>query len=202
MELKQAIELRRSIRKFKPDPLPEGYIEELLEAARLAPSGTNIQPWRFVVVESEEMRRRLAECTIGISFIASAPVTIVCCADLEAVEKRSQRIAELRQAGAFSGTDLENMNMEDYVNQSMERGAARAYASLNTAIAVEHMALRAADLGLGSCWVMMFRQKEVKKLLDLGESIVVVALLPVGYPAQNPAPRPRFKMEEILLKRV
>ena len=54
MELKEVIETRRSIRKFKTDPVPEAYIDELLEAARLAPSGGNIQPWRFVVIKSPE----------------------------------------------------------------------------------------------------------------------------------------------------
>lgn len=203
MELKEVLERRRSIRKFKPDPIPEEYIMELLEAARLAPSGTNIQPWRFVVVESKEMRQRLSECTIGMSFIAQAPVTIVCCADLKSLEKRPQRIAELQKAGVFSGTDLEKINLEDYLKQStMDLNAARAYLSLNVAIAIEHIILRATDLGLGSCWVMMFKQKEVKKLLDLGEDIIVVALVPVGFPGQDPPPRPRLKMEDILLKRV
>ncbi|MGB9804935.1 nitroreductase family protein [Desulfofundulus sp.] len=203
MELKDAICRRRSIRKFKPDPIPEAYITELLEAARLAPSGTNIQPWRFVVVESAEMKQRLAECTLGVSFIARAPVTIVCCADLEAVETRPQRIVELREAGAFVGTDFENVKMEDYIKQGeMDRNAARAYVTLNTAIAIEHIVLRATDLGLGSCWVMMFRQKQVKQLLGLGDNIVVVALLPIGFPDQDPPPRPRLKLEEILIKRV
>ncbi|WP_027364260.1 nitroreductase family protein [Desulfotruncus alcoholivorax] len=203
MELKQAIEQRRSIRKYKTDPLTAGCIEELLEAARLAPSGTNIQPWRFVVVESAEMRKKLSQCTMGINFIEQAPVTIVCCADLDAVETRPKRIAELREAGAFAETVFEKLNMEDYLNKrEMDRNAARAYVSLNVAIAAEHIVLRAADLGLGTCWVMMFNQKEVKKLLELGDNLVVVALIPVGYPDQAPPQRPRFKLEDILLKRV
>lgn len=203
MELKEVLLRRRSIRKFKPDPVPEEYVMELLEAARLAPSGTNLQPWRFVIVESQEMRQRLSECTYGITFIAQAPVTIVCCADLKSLEKRPQRIAELRQAGAFAGTPLESIKLEDYLKQrSMDETAARAYLSLNVAIAIEHIILRATDLGLGSCWVMMFNQKEVKKLLGLGEELIVVALVPVGFPDQDPPPRPRLKVEDILLKRV
>ncbi|WP_027718194.1 nitroreductase family protein [Desulfovirgula thermocuniculi] len=203
MELKEVLLRRRSIRRFRPDPVPEEYIMELLEAARLAPSGTNLQPWRFVIVESREMRQRLSECTYGMTFIAQAPVTIVCCADLKSIEKRPQRIAELRQAGAFAGTPLESINLEDYLKQrSMDINAARAYLSLNVAIAIEHIVLRATDLGLGSCWVMMFNQKEVKKLLGLGEELIVVALVPVGFPDQDPPPRPRLKVEDILLKRV
>lgn len=63
MKLIEAIKARRSIRKFKPDPVSDQQIKELLEAARLAPSGVNLQPWRFVVVKSTEARKRLNEAT-------------------------------------------------------------------------------------------------------------------------------------------
>ncbi len=201
MELRQAIEQRRSVRRFKADPVPDEYIWALLEAARLAPSGSNIQPWRFVVVKSREMRQKLSECTFGLKFVAQAPVTIVCCADMTAVETRPQRMAELWEAGAFAGTDLENLNPADFAqHRTMDEKTARAYVSLNTAIAVEHMVLRAVDLGLGSCWVMMFRPQEVKELLGLSDNLIVVALLSVGFPDQSPPPRPRLKREDILLK--
>lgn len=140
---------------------------------------------------------------MGINFIEQAPATIVCCADLDAVATRPKRIAELREVGAFAETVFEKLNMEDYLTKrEMDRNAARAYVSLNVAIATEHIVLRAADLGLGTCWVMMFNQKEVKMLLELGDNLVVVALIPVGYPDQAPPQRPRLKPEEILLKRV
>lgn len=201
MELSQVIEKRRSIRRFKPDPVPDEHLQALLEAARLAPSGSNIQPWRFVVVKDPETRQKLGECTFGLRFVAQAPAVIVCCADLKAVETRPQRYAELWAAGAFAGTDLENLDPAGMARTKVETDeeAARAYVSLNTAIAIEHMVLKAVDLGLGSCWVMMFSPGKVKRLLNLGESIVVVALLPVGYPDQDPPPRPRVPKEDILL---
>jgi len=203
MEFQEVLWKRRSIRKFKPDPVPDEYVTAVLEAARLAPSGTNIQPWRFVVVKSEEMREKLGSCTYGLKFVARAPVTIVCCADLNALGTREKRISELKEAGAFLDTGLDDESFKSYARtRTLDGDAAKAYAALNTAIAIEHMALRAADLGLGSCWVMMFKQHEVKKLLSLDDNLMVVALLPLGFPAQDPPFRPRLPLQEIVLKEV
>jgi nitroreductase len=201
MELIEAIKARRSIRKFKPDTVSPDVITELLEAARLAPSGTNIQPWRFIAVSSEEMRAKLAPATLD--FVGTAPLIMVCCADLNAVESRPERMMELKAAGAFAGTQLDKLTMADY-RQITHRdpAAALAYLNLNVAIAVEHMMLRAVDLGLGSCWVFMFSQKKVKEVLNLPDSMQVTALVPIGYPDQDPALRPRLPLEEIFLGEV
>ncbi|SFR07171.1 nitroreductase family protein [Desulfoscipio geothermicus] len=202
MELNEVIRKRRSIRKFKPDPVPDDYIREILEAARLAPSGTNLQPWRFVVVKSVEKRRELAHYTL--KFVTNAPVVIACCTDLTAYKQTPQRIKELAEAGAFAGTDLETAGTEEYMKRrrEMDEHALRAYASLNTAIGIEHLILRATDLGLGTCWIMMFQQKGVKEVLGLEEDMVVVALVPVGYPDQDPPARPRLPIEQLLIKEV
>ncbi|MCW3491448.1 nitroreductase family protein [Dethiobacter alkaliphilus] len=203
MELKAAIEKQRSIRKFKEDKLPGETIVELLESARQAPSGTNLQPWRFMAVTSQEKRERLAKCTYNVNFIAQAPLIMVCCVDKSSVDTKGQRVKELRESGAFAGTDLEKMTGKDYAKKRPRDDAANlAYLSLNAAIAIEHMVLRAVDLGLGSCWVMLFSQRRVKELLELPESLHVVALLPVGYPAQDPKPRPRLAIDEIYLGEV
>ncbi|MCG6537539.1 MAG: nitroreductase family protein, partial [Syntrophales bacterium LBB04] len=76
---KEAIEKRRSIRKFKPDPIPEEHIMALLDSARLAPSGSNSQPWRFKVVRDRETRLQLAQASYKQSFIAEASIVFVCC---------------------------------------------------------------------------------------------------------------------------
>ena len=79
---KEAIEKRRSIRKFKPDPIPNEYITELLNAARLAPSGCNAQPWRFRIVADQVTKSELAHAAYDQAFIAEAPNVIICCADI------------------------------------------------------------------------------------------------------------------------
>ena len=78
---KEAIEKRRSIRKYKPDDIPEEYIYEILNSARLAPSGCNAQPWRFKIVRDPDTKVMLAKAAHDQSFIKTAPVVIVCCAD-------------------------------------------------------------------------------------------------------------------------
>lgn len=202
MELLDAIKARRSIRKFKLDPVPDNLINDILEAARLAPSGTNLQPWRFVIIKSQEAHEKLNECT-PLTFVPKAPVVIACCIDKEAFYSTGQRMKELKEAGAFLGTPLDNTKPNDYSKKrTMDEMAMNAYASLNAAIAIEHITLRAVDLGLGSCWIMMFDQEKTKKALQLEEKYNIVALIPIGYPDQSPAPRPRLSLDEIILKEI
>ncbi|MDA8222032.1 nitroreductase family protein [Desulfosporosinus sp.] len=202
MELLDAMKARRSIRKFKSEPIPESLIIQLIESARLAPSGSNIQPVRFVVIKSDEARRQLSQAT-PLPFVSQAPVVIACCVSTESFGVLGTRMRELMEAGAFTDTPLETMDTESYAKRNpMDQATAEAYLRLNAAIAIDHITLRAVDLGLGTCWVMMFDQEKVKQILGLGENYNVVALLPVGYPDQNPNSRPRIELGEILLKEV
>ena len=203
MELKTVLAERRSIRIFRPEPLKSEIIQELLEAARIAPSGTNLQPWRFLAVTSEEKRKKLAECTFNVNFIAQAPLTMVCCADRSSLTARHERLRELALSGAFAGTDLEKFSFSDYQEKaSRDEAANLAYLNLNVAIAVEQMILRAVDLGLGSCWVMLFSQKKVRELFSLPDNLLITALVPFGYPGQQPPARPRLALEDIYLGEV
>ena len=79
MELMEAIRKRRSVRKYKPDPVPEDAIRHVLEAARLAPSWANSQCWHFIVVTDQNAKERVAQA--GNRWIAEAPVIVVACAD-------------------------------------------------------------------------------------------------------------------------
>ena len=97
MELLKAIQSRRSIRKFKSNEVPNHTIKELLDAARLAPSGSNLQATRFVVIKSPVERMKLKECT-PLPFVAHAPVIIACCIDKEAMGRPGQ-IAQILAAG-------------------------------------------------------------------------------------------------------
>jgi len=80
---------------------------------------------------------------------------------------------------------------------SVEQLGARIAA--NVAIAIEHMVLRALDFGLGTCWIRFLDAEKIKRMFGWGEKIFVVALLPVGYPAEAPAPRKRLPMEALLI---
>lgn len=201
MELIDAIRQRRSIRKFTADPVSDELVEELLEAARLAPSGSNLQPWRFVVVRSAEAKEKLDAVT-PYKFALRAPVIFVCCADLTAMETRIKRVQELLETGAFTEVEMDDPNSGKYGGSLGEVISPKGYLAMNVAIAVEHMVLRAVELGLGSCWIGRVDIGKTHEVLELPYHIQVVSLLPVGYPAQSPSQRPRLPKEKILLKRL
>ncbi len=205
MELVKAIQGRRSIRKFKSNEVPDSAIKELLEAARLAPSGSNLQATRYVVIKSPAVRQKLKECT-PLPFVANAPVVIACCIDKEAFADTPVRYRELMEAQAFVDTPLADdttlIEASARRRSAMDPAAIKAYLALNAAIAIEHIVLRAVDLGLGSCWIMMFDGARTKAVLGLEDRYDVVALLPIGYPDQSPASRPRLPLEELIIKEV
>ena len=200
MELSDVIASRRSIRKFKQEDISTDTVRLLLDAARLAPSGSNLQPARFIVAQSSASKEALGRCT-PYKFIAKAAVIFVCCADLATITTRDTRVGELLQEGVFEGVDID-MNDPSAVSPVMDVEAVKAYLAMNVAIAIEHIVLKAVDLGLGSCWLGRFDRDKVKKFLALDESIYPVVLLPVGYPDQLPKARPRFPLDKYVLKTI
>lgn len=201
MELDQAINDRRSNRKFKADPLTDEQIDQILDAARQAPSASNVQPWRFIVVKSAEMREKLSVVS-KYKFVFKAPVVFVCCADMNALETRDRRITELVEAKVFNDVEIVEDVEQPKTGHIIGTAGINGYMSLNVAIAVEHMALKAVDLGLGSCWVGGFDAKKTKEILDLPDNLYQVMLLPVGYPVNKPSARPRLSMDELVVKTV
>ena len=201
MELSDVITSRRSIRKFKPEGISAETVQLLLDAARLAPSGSNLQPSRFVVAQSPSAKEALGQCT-PYKFIIKASVVFVCCADLTAISTRERRMGELLEAGAFEGIEVNFDSASPYASALMEAEEANAYLSMNVAIAVEHIVLKAVDLGLGSCWLGRFDRDKLKEYLKLDETIYPVVLLPVGYPDQSPKQRPRLSLDQMVLKTI
>jgi nitroreductase len=200
MELTDVIASRRSIRKYKQEDISADTIRLLLDAARLAPSGSNLQPARFIVVQSPAAKEVLGRFT-PYKFIVKAAVIFVCCTDLTAMTIRDHRIGELWQEGVFEGVDIDS-NDPTINSPVLAAEAAKAYLSMNAAIAVEHIVLKAVDLGLGSCWLGRFDRDKVKEYLALDDSIYPIALLPVGYPDQSPKARPRIDLDKLVLKTI
>ena len=197
---REAIERRRSIRKYKPEPVKEEVLTELLEAARLAPSGCNAQPWRFKVVRDDETKRKLAQAAYDQPFIANAPVVLVCCADIRGyLEGSVSGIEDLGRTGAVEGRVAGIILQKAEMMKSLPVEQIAPRIAFNVAIAVEHIVLRALDFGLGSCWIRLLDEQAIKEIFGWDEYIDVVSLLPLGYPAEEPAPRKRRTLEEILL---
>jgi nitroreductase len=160
----EVVRQRRSVRKYRPDPVPQAKIDQVLEAARLAPSWANGQCWTFVVVTDARVKHALAQA--GNEWIEGAPVVIVACADPK---------------------------------QSGVKGD-QTYYLLDIGIAMEHLVLAATDQGLGTCWVGWFDEKKARSALGVPEGIRVVASTPLGYPDEEPEPRPRKSLGEICRK--
>ena len=199
MDVSEVIRIRRSIRKFKPDPIPDEKVRLLLESARLAPSGTNTQPWRFIVVRDDDTKAKLQRAAHNQRHIKRAPVIIVCCADLEAFKEFPARVDELIGSGALPERTREVFI--PYIEKGMStvtKDALMIAAAANVSIAVEHIVLQAVEIGLGTCWVRWYEDKEVKEILDIPDNIEVMALLPVGIPDENPSPRPRLRLDKMV----
>ena len=204
MELIQAINDRRSIRRFKDEAVPEAMVTQLLDAARLAPSGNNYQPWRFVVVKDKLCKEQLRS-SITQPFVAQAPVLIIACVDCGVlnIDYQKERLQELFAARAFFAPPNAKFDATEYIKKSGDGpNIDEAYLFINVAIAVDHLVLRAVDLGLGTCWVLGFDRKKVKDILMLEDRYEPFVLLPVGFPAQNPKPRPRLEIQDILIKEI
>ena len=168
MELFEAIRRRRSIRAFTEEEVSEREIKELLEAAILAPSAGNIQPWSFVVIRDHDTKRKLAEAALNQFFIEKVPVVIVVLADWN----RSRRHYGSRGANLYCLQD--------------------------TAAAIQNMLLAAVALGLGACWVGAFQEDMVSAVLEVPEGFRPVAIVPVGRPAEKPNPPYKRSLEEIV----
>ncbi len=197
---KEAIEKRRSIRSYKPDPVSDNILKSLLEAARLAPSGCNAQPWRFKVVKDMDTKRKLAQAAFDQPFIAKAPVVLVCCADIRGyLEGTVSGIEDLGRTGAVEGRVAGIIIQKAESMKGMPVVEIAPRIAFNVAIAVEHIVLRELDYGIGSCWIRLIDEQAIRNIFGWDEHIHVVSLLPLGYPGEEPAPRKRRTLEEILL---
>jgi coenzyme F420-0:L-glutamate ligase / coenzyme F420-1:gamma-L-glutamate ligase len=198
MDFMQIIRGRRSVRAFRPEPLSRAQIELVIEAARWAPSPHGRQPWRFVVVTTDEAKGRLAaamgaewrhqlvldgqdEATITARFsasharITSAPAVIVPCLYLEDLDR-----------------------YPDPARQAAE--TTMAIQSLGCA--VQNMLLAAYAQGFDGGWMCapLFCQETVRAALGLEAALQPHALIPLGYPARDPVRRPRRPLEELIIR--
>ena len=196
----EAIRKRRSIRKYKKDQIPEEIILELLDGARLAPSGCNAQPWRFRVIKDIDTKLQLVQAAYNQKFISEAPVVLVVCANIKQyLDKSVSGIHDLGKIGAVKNEIVEII--EDRVGKLryLKVREIGPLIAANVAIAIEHIVLRALDFDLGTCWVRLFDWQKVKEMFDWDDDIYVVALLPIGYPNESPEQRKRLSLQEIMI---
>jgi len=149
-------------------------LKAIFEAARLSPSACNSQTWRFIAVTGAQVIQRLCKeamrPVVSNRWLDQAPLVIVGCSQLDIVANRiGARI-----------TGIE-------------------YYQIDLGIAMEHMVLKATELGLGTCWIGWFKEKRVKQILGIPDGVKVSALLAVGYPKdEHKKKRSRKPIEKIV----
>lgn len=170
MDLYEALQNRRSVRKYEPEIVPEEKVNKVLEAARVAPSWKNMQCWRFIVVRDEEKKKLLAESlhegNPAVKATANAPVVIVICANPEA-------------SGQLDGKE---------------------YYLLDAGIAMQQLMLSAHAEGLGTCWVAWLDEAKARAACKVPDDYKVVALTPLGIPAKQSSMPPRKELSEIVFQ--
>jgi len=164
---------RISVREYKDLPIDDDSIRLCLEAARLAPSACNSQPWRFIVVNDKDLKDRLCDRAFsGIygmnAFAKGAPVIIA------VVSERAKFIAKI--GGHFRGT---------------------SYYLIDIGIACEHLVLQAAELGIGTCMLGWFNEKAAKEILGIPRPKKVDLLISLGYYKETQKERARRTLSEI-----
>ncbi len=175
MTFDEIVSSRHSVRAFDPArPVPQEAIVAMCEAARMAPSACNAQVWRFIAVTDPELRRQI--CMRGMGpilrnkFMRDAPLIIVGCADLDIIANKI--------GAKITGIE---------------------YYQLDMGIAMEHLVLKATELGLGTCWVGWINEESIREILGIPKRARVMALIAVGYSTEKaPTKRVRKPLRKLL----
>lgn len=165
MDFSELIKQRYSVRAYKPDPVEEEKLQQVLEAARLAPTAANRQPFQLIVINTQGREAELRR-VYHRSWFHQAPLVI----------------AAIGLPGkAWTRRDGKN------------------YVYVDTTIAMDYITLAAADLGLGTCWVAAFDPEAAREVLNLPDDRAEpVAFTPMGYPADQPKPKERKALTELV----
>jgi nitroreductase len=179
MELSKVIKERRSVRRFKSDPIPRNVLEGILDLAQWAPSAMNRQDWRFIVFEGEN-KEALLKIT-ATAFDHFRPVLEKNFPDKPKVLEASKRFFE-----TYGGAPVIILAYGGHFPMGMED-------PYSVSLAVQNLLLAAHDAGLGAVWAdaaVFYKEKEINELVGM-EGRKLVCLIPVGYPAEEPKAPPR-----------
>jgi nitroreductase len=161
MELNELINMRQSVRKYTDQIVEDEKIKKCLEAARLAPSASNSQPWKYIVVDDPVLKNKVAEATFSKpvsfnKFALQAPVLVVI------VLEKSKLITQI-------GGQIKN----------------KEWALIDIGISTEHFCLQATELDLGTCMIGWFNENRIKELLHIPENKTIGLVITLGYPPKD-----------------
>jgi nitroreductase len=204
MEVSEAIQKRVSIRRWKPVPVAKEKIVKVLEAGRRAPSWGNTQPWRFIVIQDKVKIEELAKAAGGQPQVSSAPVVIVCCGFMEAFSRKMHResLKQLIEAGVMDWPDevLDDvvLGSDQFAPYRLGEQVMTIKAGEQIMISIAFMTLEAVNQGLGCCWVGAISPKDAHQVMNLPNNIFVHDFFLLGYPNEDPKPRPRKEFNKII----
>lgn len=169
----------RSIRQFKPEPIPGSLLDEILLQGLRASSSGNMQTWSVVVSTEQELKQKLYVANHEQDMILQAPATLTFCADFHRMRRW------LEQRGALSSFD----DLTGFLT-----------AAFDAMIAAQSVALAAEERGLGICYMgtTLWRAPAIAEILELPNHVVPVTGMVIGYPAENPDPRDRLPLEAVV----
>ncbi len=195
LSVREAAEQRRSIRSYEPGPIPRGELEEILDVARRAPSAFNVQPWRFLVVETPELKTRLAAAAFNQRQVHSAPAVIVLYTDMEGALADLDSIVHPgmgpEQQEGFKAT-VRGIFGPQSVEERETWGAGQGY------IALGYLLLAAEARGYQTSPMTGFDPAAVKELLDLPANARIPALVAIGHAAEEGFPQHRLPLESLV----
>ncbi len=174
MKFLELVNKRQSNRGYSDKLVEKEKVVSCIEAVRLAPSACNSQPWRFIIVDDPVLKNKLAQTTSNRllplnHFTNQAPVHVVI------VNEGSNFTATL-------GNKIKNRN----------------FSLIDIGIAAEHFCLQAEEIGLGTCMIGWFKEKEVKELLNIPEKKRPELIITLGYPTDVHRKKKRKKIEKIM----
>jgi nitroreductase len=198
----KVIQDRRSVREYTDEPISEDDLKMILEAARLAPSGENAQPWRFVIVKDPETRARLGAIAGGGSgrrftaeFVTKKMHERFASLQDEAKKKAAFEKLTSGNVSAFLATapvDIVVCGKKDVWDLPFD-----------TSASIENILLMVTGLGLGACWVIapcidVRDEERLKSLLNVPEGFKVISIISVGHPTRPHRPRPRIALNDLV----
>lgn len=176
MTFNQLIQARQSVRKYAPKPVEPEKILQCLEAARLAPSASNSQPWKFIVVDQEPVRTEVAKATFSDiqlinKYTLQAPVMVVIVMEKAKLITRLAMIVKKKE-----------------------------WPLIDIGITAEHFCLQATELGLGTCMIGWFEEDKIKKLLQIPSDKSIGLVISLGYAVEGYPQRTKIRkpMEEVV----
>jgi nitroreductase len=195
LTVKDAVLSRRSIRRFKQQPIPREQLEEILELSLKAPSSNNLQPWRIAVVQTPEVKERLREAANNQAQVSSAPAVLVVYGDMQDTVQTIGETIHPTVPEEQRATRAERMQQSWSSKPELEReewGKAQGF------ILLGYLMLVARSFGYDSVPMGGFNAEKVKEVLNLPSNVAITAVLPIGIADEEGKAHHRHSLERVV----